>query len=259
VTKLHEVLAAEKVPTAAWNAVAEETLKKFAAADSYFHGHSKSLAMTNREEAASVILQNQARSEKPVPTTVTETLEYALDLFGKSEDMQLAKNTTNIDARGTIMWKGKVLIDNVPVDQLMGMETRLQKVRQIILAAPTLDASKHWERAEDIAPYIWQLKFPEESPKTQKVLRVITMAPATKEHQATTQGVTEDVPVGQFTTMHRSGECTAAEKAEAIQNIDLLIVEIKQARVRTNETEVKKVKISDKLLPIILAPFQRGV
>lgn len=253
--KLHEILAAEKIPTAAWKTMVQETLKKFKAPDSFFHGHSKSLTMLDQEDPKSKVTEAQNRSEKPVPTTVAETLEYALDLFGKNEDTQLLKNVGNATVRGTIMWDGAVLVDNVPVDSLLGLESRLQEVRQLLVAMPTLDATKHWEEAPMLGAYVWQVKYPEESAKTAKVAKTVTLAPATKEHPANVQLMHEDVPVGKFTNIARSGECTAAEKAEAIKNIDQLIIEVKQARVRTNETEVKKQTIADKLLPVILGPL----
>ena len=37
--KLHELLAAEKTPTGAWNQLFEETQKKFGSQSAYFEGH----------------------------------------------------------------------------------------------------------------------------------------------------------------------------------------------------------------------------
>jgi len=255
--KLHEILAAEKIPTAAWKTMVQETLKKFKAPDSFFHGHSKSLTMLDQEDPKSKVIEAQNRSEKPVTTTVAETLEYAFDLFARNEDTQLLKNLGNAEARGTIYLHGAVLAADVPVDSLLGIESRLQEVKQLLLAMPTLDATKHWDRADHIGEYVWEIKYPEESAKTAKTAKAVTLSPATKEHPANVQLVHEDVPVGKFTTIARSGECTAAEKAEAIKNIDLIITEVKRARVRTNEIEVKVATIGDKLVKAILEPLRR--
>ena len=127
-SKLHELLAAEKTPTGAWNSLYEDTLKKFKNPTHFFDGHSKSLAMIEDSDANKAV-EAQAREEKPVTTTVYETLEYALDLYGKAEDLQFQKNETNRKAVGTVMWKGAVLLKDMPVDELLGLEARLTKIR----------------------------------------------------------------------------------------------------------------------------------
>src|SRR5271163_3250549 len=108
-SKLHELLAAEKTPTGAWNTLLDGTLKKFKDPTHYFEGHSKSLKMIEDSDA-NRNLEAAAREEKPVTTTVYETLEYALDIFGKAEDLQYQKNATNRIATGDVMWKGEVLL-----------------------------------------------------------------------------------------------------------------------------------------------------
>jgi hypothetical protein len=115
--KLHELLAAEKTPTGAWNQLYEDTMKKFKNPTHFFDGHSKSLKMIE-DSPANTAIEDQAREEKPVTTNVYETLEYALDIFGKAEDLQYQKNATNRKAHGTVMWKGQPLLKDMPVDQL---------------------------------------------------------------------------------------------------------------------------------------------
>lgn len=66
--KLHELLAAEKTPTGAWNTLYEETLKKFKNPVNYFEGHSRSLSMIEANEANKAT-EAEAREEKPVTTT----------------------------------------------------------------------------------------------------------------------------------------------------------------------------------------------
>lgn len=134
-SKLHELLAAEKTPTGAWNALYEDTLKKFKNVSHFFDGHSKSLAMI-AESPESKAIEAQAREEKPVTTTVYETLEYALDIYGKSEDLQFQKNATNRKASGTVMWQGQPLLMDMPVDELLGLEARLTRLRQLFAEIP---------------------------------------------------------------------------------------------------------------------------
>lgn len=105
-SKLHELLAAEKTPNAAWNALFEDTVKKFANPDHFFNGHSKSLKMI-QDNPANEAIESQAKEEKPVTTTVFDTLEYALGIYANAEDLQYQKNKTNQKAVGTVKFRGQ--------------------------------------------------------------------------------------------------------------------------------------------------------
>lgn len=253
--KLHELLAAEKTPKAAWNVLLEETKKKFKNTANYFDGHSKSLSMIE-DTPANKHTEAQNREEKPVVTTVYDTLEYALDLFGKHEDLQFQKNSTNRQAGGTVMWRGQPLLQNVPVDELLGLEARLTELRKLYEDVPTLDASKYWTPDATTGSHVWRTKHPEETTKTEKILVPIELSPATGQHPAQVQAIPKDMVVGKFSTVRRSGSATALQKAESLKRVDELLVEIKQARMRSNETLVEVGKISDVILPLLLEPFK---
>lgn len=253
-TKLHELLAAEKTPTSAWNEIYEDTKKKFKNPTNYFDGYSRSLSMIE-DNSANVVIEQQAREEKPVVTSVYETLEYALEIYAKAENIQYQKNLTNQSAVGTVMWKGIPFLEEIPVDELLGLEARLMRIRQLLLDTPTLDASKHWERC-DQGKYIWEVKYPEETTKTEKQIIPIVLAAATDKHPAQVQAVNKDIVVGKFTTIKRSGACTSLQKANALKCIDDFMVEIKAARMRANETQIKVGKIADKITSLILDNFK---
>lgn len=255
--KLHELLAAEKTPTGAWNQLYEDTLKKFKNSAHFFDGHSKSLAMIE-DSPGNKAIEDQAREEKPVTTTVYETLQYALDIFGKAEDLQYQKNATNRKATGTVMWNGAPLLTDLPVDELLGLEARLTKLRQLLAEVPTLDATKHWTPAHNIGAHVYELQYPEQTTKTEKQLTAVTLKEATKEHPAQVQAVPRDVVVGKFTTIKRSGAATALQKAESMKRIDELLIQIKQARMRANETESERVSLAGTLVALILEPFEQS-
>lgn len=252
--KLHELLAAEKTPTGAWNQLYEDTLKKFKNQTHFFEGHSKSLSMIS-DTPENKNIEAQAREEKPVTTSVFETLQYALDIFGKAEDLQYQKNATNRKATGTVMWNGEPILQDMPVDELLGLEARLTRLRQLFSDIPTLDATKHWKVDGNMGDFIWVTEFPEETTKTEKVIVPVVMSPATDKHPAQVQAVSKDIVVGKFTTIKRSGAATALQKAEIIKTVDNLIIEVKQARMRANETEAVTDKVSKKIVEILLAPL----
>jgi len=257
VTKLHELLAAEKTPTAAWNTLQEDTLKKFKNPDHFYHGHSKSLTMIE-DTPANKAEEDKSREDKPVPTTVYDTLEYALGIFARAEDLQYQKNATNRVATGTVNWKGQPLLVDLPVDELLGLEARVQKIRALVEAAPTLDATKNWVPAVQLGRHVWELSAPEKTTKTEKIMTPVIMAPATDKHPAQVQAVTKDYVVGTYITTRRSGACTAVQKSDALVQMDDLLIEIKQARMRANETEATTDRIAAKLVAVILEPLGKA-
>lgn len=253
--ELHALLAAEKVPKSAWDTLREETKKKFGNLQ-FFTGHTKTLKMLADSDANQAI-EAAARDQKPVTTTVYDTLEYALQIFGRSEDLQYQKNATNRIATADVEFKGDVILHDMPVDELMGLEVRLTAIKEIILAVPTLDASRDWERAPGVNSYIWRSTNEDVTTKTEKTMTPVVLYEATVEHPAQVKEASRDIVIGRFTTRHLSGACRTMEKAEAIQNIDLLIEEIKKARMRANSTKVVAGHVSDILIPLILAPFKK--
>jgi hypothetical protein len=251
--KLHELLAAEKTPTGAWNQLYEDTLKKFKNPAHFFQGHSKSLQMiTESPENAATEAQN--RDEKPVTTTVLDTLQYALDIFAKAEDLQYQKNKTNTRALGTVNFRGAPILLDLPVDELLGLENRLTKIRLLFEAIPTLDATKDW--IDSPMRDVWVTKYPEDTVKTEKIVVPVVMSPATDKHPAQVQAIGKDVVVGKFTQVKRSGEATAQQKADMLKVVDELIVEVKQARMRANETDAITDKIASRIVALLIEPLQ---
>lgn len=250
-TKLHEVLAAEKTVSAAWNTLYEETLKKLGN-NHFFEGYSKSLKMLE-DSPANEALEAAARDDKALPTNVHDTLEYTLGILANHEDLQLQKNYTNTKAMADVEFRGRTVFAGLPVDQLLGLEARLAKVRTLFVAMPTLDASKNWSYNEALGCWVAP---PEHAVKTEKIMVPVVMSPATDKHPAQVKESTKDNTVGTFTLVKRSGAVTAVQKSEAIKLIDELMVEVKKARMRANETTVVDVKLGQDLLALLMSPLK---
>jgi hypothetical protein len=250
--KLHEILAAEKTVAAAWNTLHAETLKKLGN-EQFFNGHTKSLKMLE-DSPANEAIEAQAREDKQMQTNVHDTLDYALGIFAKAENLQAAKNVTNTFAKADVVFRGTTLFTSLPVDQLLGLESRLGKMRELMLAMPTLDAARAWQRDGTTGHWVAP---PEHGVKTEKIVGAVELSPATDKHPAQVEKVTRDVPVGKVTLVRRSGTATAVQKAEAIKLIDELLVEVKQARMRANMTEVvSDYRVGDTLKDLILGVFK---
>lgn len=236
-TKLHEVLAAEKTVKDQNKVLLDSTLTKFKKSESYFRGHTKLLKMIADSDENRAI-EEAAREDKPVITNVYETLEYVFAFWAKNEDFQAQKNEANTRATSYLEFRGNRLIENVPVDELLGLLDRLGSLRSLLLEAPTIDASRTWENGA--VKYTWRAVDDDVVTKTEKRLTPVVLSPATDKHPAQIEKVVNDAVVGKWITRKSSGELTAQQKADLLAAIDELISEGSKARSRCNEIEVNK-------------------
>ena len=251
-TELHEILAVEGTKKAAANKLLEETTQKFKK-DHFFQGHVKTLKMI-ADSPENEALEEANRDIKELPTTVVETLEYALDFWANAEDIVYAKDKTNQEAKADLQFNGEVIASDVPVEHLLGLQVNLVALRKVVAEIPTLDASKEWKLSGNRSgEYVGTHE--EVTSKTEKVTTPIVLYDATDKHPAQIEKVSVDKIVGTFRRKVISGAATSKQKADALAAIDTLIVEVKQARMRANSTPAAKEKIGDKLTALIMAAF----
>jgi len=253
-SKLHEILAVEKTRSQAANKLIEETANKFKK-EQYFSGHIKTLKMLvdSPENAA---IEEASRDEKSLPTTVPETLEYLFDFWTKAEDVTYAKNKTNQIANADLFFRGEVLVPFVPVDELLGLEVRLETLRRTLDLMPTLDASKDWTPAASGRKGAFLAIGDESTSKTEKTMTPVVLYEATDKHPAQIERVSVDKVVGTFRRKSISGAATSKQKADAIAVIDELLAEAKQARQRANSVEASTDRIGSTIAKLVLDVFK---
>ena len=232
----------------------EETQRKFKK-EHFFQGHVKTLKMIV-DSPENEALEDANRDIKELPTTVHETLEYALDFWANSEDVLFAKYKTNQIAQADLLFNGQVLVANVPVEHLLNLQTRLESLRKVLDAIPTLDASKEWKPKDNGRAGEYVGVQEEVTSKTEKVTTPIILYEATDKHPAQIEKVSIDKIVGTFRRKVISGAATSRQKADALSIIDQLIVETKQARVRANTATAITDKIGKTLSRLILKAFE---
>lgn len=253
-SKLHEILAVEKTRSTAAAKLLDETANKFTK-DQFFSGHIKTLKML-ADSPENTAIEEAARDEKALPTTVPETLEYVFDFWAKAEDVTFAKNKTNQIANADLLFRGQVLVSSVPVDELLGLETRLQTLRNVMDRIPTLDASKEWSLSNNGRQGQYVSVSEEVTSKTEKTMTAVVLYEATDKHPAQIERVTADKVVGTFKRRLISGAATSKQKADVIAILDELLVETKQARQRANTVEVINEKIGSKIADLIMTAFK---
>lgn len=233
--KLHEILAAEKTVVSASVALMAETADKFRK-DAMFIGEERSLKMLD-ESAANTSLEQAARTSRPLTTTVYDTLEYALGFWAKAESLLYAKNLSNTKAVVPLKFRNITLAEEVPVDELLGLEARLTAMKQVLVAMPTLDASKNWKHQDTDPNGVWTAAE-ERTTKTEKVMIPVVLYEATDKHPAQVKEATRDEVVGTFTRVLKCGAATSLQKANVLALVDELIAEVKKARVQANNVDV---------------------
>lgn len=179
---LHEILAVEKTKTDAANALLKDTENKFGK-DHYFYGHVKTLKMLTASPEAEA-MELAAKESRELPTTVYDTLEYALGIWSEAEDVIYQKNVSNTKALADIELDGTIVAAGVPVDELMGLENRLDKLRSVLMLIPTLEASMKWSPAPERGAHVWVNENVQTASKTEKRMVPVVLYDATKEHPA---------------------------------------------------------------------------
>jgi hypothetical protein len=257
-TKLHEILAVESDVQAVAQKVMTETLETFTKKPDRFTGHLKVYRPFVQEEGKE--LETEAAGAKKIVTeTVPGKLEYTNSNLARWFDVVLEKEGTNQLAKSDVIIEGTALCSDVPATMLLGLETKLKKVRDYYDAIPTLQPGKEWELDEQQGDYIYRDKNVERKYRTEKVLkhRVLVEAQFPKEGEGGTslpaqvERWQENENVGIFETINWSGMISPAKKSELLGRIDVLIQAVKRARQRANTQEVVKANIGKKLFDFI--------
>lgn len=169
-------------------------------------------------------------------------------LMARMFDVVATKDNTNCVAKADIVVDGAVLAADVPVTFLLSLEKQLTDIRTFISKLPVLDASESWKWDDNALCYT---SAPVSTVRSKKVPRNHVLAPATDRHPAQVQVWHEDVAVGTWTTVKRSGALPAREVAEALNRVNKLQEAVKQAREAANSVEVQDLKVGSTLMDYV--------
>jgi hypothetical protein len=239
-TKLHELLAVETDVKASTQAIVSETMTVFKK-DEHFSGFQKTYHAW-KEDGDRIPPES-----KPQVTTVVEKLEHTHKAWGRLIDIIYQKDVANSQAFGPLEIGGVVISENVPATTLLTLESKLKQLKEVYLAAPTLDPLDNWYPNENRAH---SYKTAENvTYRTARVLVPQILVPATDKHPAQVEKVVKDEQCGEYHSVKYSGKLAPRTKAELLRRIDVAIAEVKTARCRANEVEVtKNLQIADEII-----------
>jgi len=246
--KLHELLAVEGDLEGTVEKVVHEAEITFTKKPDHFLGHTKTLKMVDDSRSHE---EESAAEHKEIVTTVDKKLDYVLGHLVKYYDAVLQKEATNQVAKADLVVDGEVLAEGLPATFLLGLESKLKKLRATYELIPTLAPGVRWEVDPTGADGVFRIATPELRKKEEKTIAHKVLYEATEHHPAQIEKWTENRVVGTFYTERTSGMITTAKKSALLGNIDKLLRAVKKARQRANATEVANVKVAEKLFDFI--------
>lgn len=226
-TKLNQIIAIEKgVKSRASQSVNENY--KLIQKPELFSGFDKKYQPKDDEGEK---LPNENKFVQYQGQIVLQQLQKSMtDLF----EVTARKDWTNMVAKADVVVDGIIVVKDSPVTFLLFLEKNLTDLRTFVSSLPTLDPAEDW--SVDINSGLYKTA-PVSTHRTKKVQKPLVMFPATPEHPAQTQMVTEDIIAGFWTTVKLSGAVAKPQVAIYLDKIEKLIKSVKEAREEANMTQ----------------------
>lgn len=196
---------------------------------------------TPKDEEGEQLPSESTRVQYTVKRVVDEIREDLTTLF----DTIATKDAANCSAKADVTVDGQVLLSQVPATTLLFLEKQLAELLGFIKAIPTLDSAEEWAFNDAQDCYATP---PVESARTKKELKVLVLAPATKEHAQQSQAYQEDVPVGRWKTIKYSGAIPVGEYNAMLARVERLQKSVKYAREEANRHDAKPQQVGEAVL-----------
>lgn len=168
---------------------------------------------------------------KRVQFTVGNVLQTSERILSELMEVTARKDWTNSVATADVVVDDKPILSGVLVTYLLFMEKQMTDYRTFVANLPVLDVAEDWDL--DVNSGLFKTEATS-THRTKKVQRPLVLYPATPEHPAQTQLVTEDIIAGFWETVKQSGAMPAPEKAALLARVEKLLKAVKEARESAN-------------------------
>ncbi len=191
-------------------------------------------------------------SQLDLQTTVPGELQWIAPFLVRSLDAAYNVEEANMIARADVIMDDATFIAGVPATALLELEKRMKELQDFVTSIPTLDPASGFRPDPDKGPYVFKARD-ETKVRTKKIAKPLELSPATKEHPAQVQLVTEDTAIGKIVTLEWSGLITTAAKGLMLERVEQLARAIKQALSAANSMELPKngLKIGDTIINFV--------
>lgn len=238
--KLNQIIAIEKgIKSRVYGEITD--LNKAIQKPDLFNGFSKQYQKKDEDG------EDLPSEKKRVQFLVVDVLRHVERVSTELMDVTARKDWTNCHAKATVVVDGKPLIADVPVSYLLFLEKQLTDMRTFVDNLPVLDEADTWSRDENAGLF----KTAEvKTHRTKKVQRPLVLYPATPEHPAQTQLVTEDIIAGFWGQVKTSGAMPKPDKQALAGRVEKLLRAVKEARELAN--------VHDEVSPPAIGPAVFG-
>ena len=229
-TKLNQVIATEKGIKARAHGVLSELDKTIQKAE-LFNGLTRVYLKKDDEG------EDLPSEKKHIQFRIQDVLGTMRMSQGELFDVTAQKDIANTVAKAAVMVDGLQVLPELPVSTLLFLEKQVTDLRSFVEAIPVLDNSEDWSLDPNSGLYKAE---PVQTHRTKKSVRPLVLYPATPEHPAQTQLVQEDVIAGFWSTVRQSAAMPKTEKDKIASRVEKLLIGIKEARERANDTDASR-------------------
>jgi len=234
--KLNQIIAIEKgIKARVYGELTE--LHKAIQKPDLFNGFAKTYL--KKEDDGEDLPQERKRAQFVVSDLLRRVQVSGTELM----DVTARKDWTNCAATADVIVDDEPILEDVPVSFLLFLEKQLTDMRTFVDNLPVLDEAESWSRDEHSGLFKTE---PTQTHRTRKVQKPIVLYPATPEHPAQTQLITEDVIAGFWSQVKQSGAMPKPDKQALATRVEKLLQAVKQAREAANSMdEVETPRVGD--------------
>ncbi len=235
--KLNQIVAVEKSTKSKAHSELSE-LYKVVQKPALFNGFNKTYRKI--DEGGEDFSPETAKVQKTVSGVINSVKELMTELF----DVTATKDFGNLAAKADVVVDGAVILASVPVPYLLFLEKQLTDLSTFVSHLPILDDADSWKFDTESGHWVTD-KF--STHRTKKVQKGIVLYDATDKHPAQTQLISDDVLVGYWDTVKRSGAVSRTDQEKLQKRIKIFSDAVKFAREEANSVDVSSVKVADKI------------
>jgi hypothetical protein len=241
--KLNQIVAIEKgVKSRVYGEITE--MHKAAQKPDLFNGFVKTYRKKTKKEK---IIRRNVRRCSLKPETV---LAQAARLLTEIMDVTATKDYANCHASADVVLDGQVLSKTRP--RLIFFFWKSSSA----ICTPSSRRCQLWMRPTTGVATRIRLCFKTAAiptQRTKKVQKPLVLYPATAEHPAQTQMITEDIVVGYWDTIKQSGALPVPRKQVLLERIEKLSQAVKFAREQANSAEAEPQKVGGTIFAYLLS------
>lgn len=184
-----------------------------------------------------------------VQKNVPEVLAAIAAASTKMLDVLYTVDEGNTKARGNVVVDGRTLF-SAPTPFLLALQKELVHFRTILSKVPTLDPATRWQ--DDESGEARYRSEPEQTTRSQKVLKNHVKAKATERHAEQVETFTVDEIVGTWTLTKFSSAMSAKDRDVLLQRANELIDAVRKAVEEANATRIEQQYVGESIYAYLL-------